>query len=81
MDAYDQKRAILEESMRLLATHEPFMRFMEAMETLREGAIADACRNDVVDNQGRVMAALGEVRAYNDIKSLYTEYLSKPVEY
>lgn len=70
---YDIKRELLQESLRLLVTHDPFLKFMEALEGLRESAIADACRIDVVDNQGKVMAALGEVRSYNDLKALVSE--------
>lgn len=69
----EEKRELLQHSLKLLATHDPFLQFMQALDSLREGAIADACRMDVVENPGKISASLGEIRAYNDIKALVSE--------
>lgn len=80
MSDYEEKRRILAESLKLLTGHEPFLRFMDGLQELREAAVRDACRNDVVDNTGRVFAALGEIRAYTDIQNLVSEYAQKPLD-
>lgn len=69
----ETKRELLAESLKLLATHEPFIQFMDALKQLREGAVIDACRMDVVENPGKTAAALGEIRCYTDIIALVDE--------
>jgi hypothetical protein len=76
----DERRSALRESIRILATHEPFLRFMEEIERMREAALRDACRNDVVENLGRVAASLGEIRCYTDIKDMVADFSSKSLD-
>lgn len=76
----DEKREHLAESLKLLATHEPFRQFMGALEQLKSSAVQDAVRMDVVDNPYKISACLGEIRAYLDIAALVGEYAPKNLE-
>lgn len=77
---YEEKRAYLSESIKLLTTHEPFQRFMDGVVQLQLSAIRDSVRMDVVDNPYKVAAALGEVRAYLDIQDMVMEFSQKSLE-
>lgn len=80
MSTYIEKREFLAESIRLLSTHEPFKQFMASLGQLRDSAIQDAVRNDVVGNPQTMAAALGEVRTYLDIFALVEEHAPKELE-
>jgi hypothetical protein len=70
----EEKRALLDESIKLLSNHDPFIRFMDGIAELREQAIRDACRLDVVENIGKVALLLGTVGAMTDIQDLVAEH-------
>jgi hypothetical protein len=71
----DQKRQLLSDSIRQLAGHPPFLSFLDAILELRESAVRDACRVDTVAQSGAVLAALGEIRAYEDIIAIVSEHI------
>lgn len=73
----EQKRALLVDSIRQLAGHPPFLSFLDAILELRESAVRDACRNETVSANGPVLAALGEIRAYEDIIAIVSEHISE----
>ena len=73
----EQKRQLLHDSIRQLAGHPPFLSFLDAILELREGAVRDACHVNSVANNGVVLAALGEIRAYEDIIAIVSEHISE----
>ena len=80
MSAYDKRRERLAETIKLLATHEPFRAFMHELGNMRDMAIQDACRNEVLDNPTKIAASMGEIRAYLDICALVDEFTPKNLE-
>ena len=80
MSTIEEKRAILDQSLTMLAKHEPFLQFMDAVKELKNKAIEDSVRLDVVDDFGKVASCLGEVRTYLDIENLVSEYAQKSLD-
>lgn len=76
----DEKRALISDSIGLLSTHEPFRVFMDALAQMRDSAIADAVRVDIVGNPYAASASLGEIRSYLDIFALVAEHEKKFLE-
>lgn len=75
-----EQRAALAESLKMLASHEPFQRFMEQIDALREAVIRDSFHEDVVANPNKIAACLGEVRCYTTIKDLVAEFRATNVD-
>lgn len=69
----EEKRALLAESIKQLNGHPGFEAFMDGLWELREYAIRVAVADDSVSSDGKTLAALGEIRAYEDIFSLVDE--------
>lgn len=61
----------IQDSMKSLVGDVRFTDFIEAIEEQKEAALEDALSDRVVSNKRRLMAALGEVRAYKNFLSLY----------
>ena len=53
---------------------------MDAIRELKNKAIEDSCRLDVVDDFGKIASCLGEVRTYLDIENLVSEYAQKSLD-
>jgi len=70
----DEKRELISESIRQLAGDPRFKEFIGAVHEMREQAIREACMADTVGNEGMTRAALGHIRAYEDILTLVAEY-------
>lgn len=65
---------MLAETLKQLCGDSRFMDFMGEVRELREYAIRAAVAEQTVENTGRTVAALGEIRAYEDILNLVAEY-------
>lgn len=61
--------------MRDLVQDPRFGEFVNAIRELKEGAVAYAVSHTTVRDQRESLAALGEVRAYSDIISIYEAHL------
>jgi len=80
MSNIDEKRAVLAESIKLLSTHDPFLRFLEGVKELRENAVQDMCRLEVVRDTNSLLSLIGEVRCYTDIQALVDEHKPKELD-
>ena len=67
-------RERLREAIGQLGGNDGFKVFMEALEGLKQAAIANATADATLEKPGTTSAALGEVRAYMDIQNLVKEY-------
>jgi hypothetical protein len=74
------KEKRIRSAMADLAAHPNFASFIDMVRDFREVAIEDACTDKVVKNQNRILAALGEVRAYKSIISAYEEAVANRLE-
>lgn len=72
---YEEKQRFLADSMKMLVTHPPFIEFMDKIVAMREDAIDRAAADRTFKTAYRTVAALGEVRAYQDMLQLYKEFL------
>lgn len=75
-----EQRELVEESLRMLVAHEPFKRFMNGLDEMREKAIEDCCRMDVVENPYKVASMIGAISSLTDIKNLVAEFEQKHLE-
>jgi hypothetical protein len=74
-----EKRELVSESLRQLGGDPRFQSFLEAVQTMRNEAIRAACADKVLRSRGKTVAALGEIRAYEDILALAEE--NKPEQF
>jgi hypothetical protein len=71
----EEKKELLDEAIKQLAGHPGFHAFVDALREMKQSAITFAISNDVVESPGRIAAALGEIRAYEDIFNLVDEHI------
>lgn len=76
----EEKLELLNETIRQLSGDDRFRVFVEKLREMREDSIAVALHDETCGNSLKVAAALGEVRAYQDILNLIDEYKPIPVE-
>ena len=78
---HELKLARLKAAMSSLVQNPNFVEFMGTLTDLREGAIAYAVSHTTVRDQRETLAALGEVRCYDDILDVYRSHLEpEPTE-
>ena len=70
---YEQRQAV-RESLKMLATHEPFQTFIGEVKKLREMALAEACADKSLQFPNVTSAYLGEIRAFTDICNLADDF-------
>lgn len=79
-----KQRAAAEERIRhamaSLVGNPEFVQFINVIREQREIALEDACSDKVVASQRASMAAIGEIRAYKSIISVYDEFLARATE-
>ncbi len=69
---------LIRDSMASLVGNTQFRSFIDVLREQREVVIMDACTDSVIANQRSSMAAIGELRAYNSILSVYDEAVANP---
>lgn len=57
-----------------------FVHFIDVLREWKEITLEDACTDRTVANERASMAAIGELRAYKAIISLYDEYVNRTAE-
>lgn len=67
MSRHSEKQEALQGAMASLLPNTNFQEFLEVLRDLREAAVAYAISHDTIKDQRNTLAALGEVRAYDDI--------------
>ena len=70
----EQDKELLANAIKQLVDDVRFKQFMDAVEGLKQAAVANAISDRTLENLGTSAAALGEVRAYMDIQNLVKEY-------
>lgn len=70
----EQDKELLSNAIKQLVSDVRFLQFMEAIEGLKQEAVANAVSDKTLETLGTSAAALGEVRAYMDIQNLVKEY-------
>lgn len=60
-----------------LAGHTSFQFYVEQIRTMREAAIQDLCNDEVVGNELKTAAAIGEIRTFTAILSLTDAEIEK----
>lgn len=79
-----RQRAALElrikHAMASLVRNVEFKTFIDTLRENRDATVMDACNDAVVASQRMSMAAIGEIRAYNQIISSYDEYIANAVD-
>ena len=71
MSRQSEKELRLRDAMADLCRDPRFEEFISTLRDMKEGAVAYAVQHTTVRDQRESLAALGEVRAYSDIISLY----------
>lgn len=61
------KEEQIQESLKLLASHEPFLVFVQRLREMRELAIREATWKETVANPSTAAQLLGAIGTYNDI--------------
>lgn len=74
----DEKRELMGAAIKQLNGHPGFEAFMDGLYELREYAIRVAVSDESVGTEGKTLAALGEIRAYEDIFALVDEQRKTP---
>ncbi len=69
--------ARIKHAMASLVGNPEFKSFVDVIREQREIAIEDACSDTVVASPRASMAAIGEIRAYKSIISVYDEFLAQ----
>lgn len=72
--------ARIKHAMASLIGNPEFVQFINIIREQREIAIEDACRDSVIASQRAHMAAVGEIRAYKSIISVYDEFVARSSE-
>ncbi len=67
-------------AMASLVGNPEFVQFINMIRQHHEIAVEDACADHVVANERLSMAAIGEVRAYKAIISVYDEFVARVAE-
>lgn len=73
----DAQELRIKHAMSSLVRSPDFKAFIDILRENREIAIEDACNDGVIASQRMSMAAIGEVRAYKAIISIYDEYMAQ----
>ncbi len=74
-----EKRALqIRAAMTDLAHDSRFTAFIDQCKSDREAVMIDLCNDAVVKDQRASMAAVGEIRCYTNIISMYESLLEKP---
>lgn len=74
------REAQIKGAMSELISNPNFQAFIELLKSQREAVIEDACTESTVASQRASMAAIGELRAYKSIISIYDEAISQAEE-
>lgn len=66
------------EAMASLASNPNFGRFMDLLKEQQQAIIEDLCSNEVIDNDKRTAACIGELRNNRYVLSIYEDFLNQP---
>lgn len=67
-------------AMASLVGNPEFVCFINIIRQHLDVAVEDACSDTVIASQRASMAAIGEIRAYRSLISVYDEFLSRAVD-
>jgi hypothetical protein len=75
-----KRDAEIKVAMANLIQNQHFAAFIDVLREMREVSIEDACLDTTVASQRASMAAIGEIRAYKSIISVYDEAVNRTAE-
>lgn len=70
----------IKHAMASLVRNTEFKVFIDTVRANRDATVDDACNDVVVASQRMSMAAIGEIRAYNQIIAAYDEFVARAVD-
>ena len=69
----------LQRSMAELMANPNFGRFIDTLREQREVVIDDLCSDEVAKNERATLAAIGELRTYKSVLSLYDDFADRRI--
>lgn len=73
-------KAHLDQSLLQLCGDARFQNFMQLMRDSRDAVSADLCSDEIIGDERKTMAAIGELRCYQHLLDVYDEVRAKTAQ-
>lgn len=73
----EEYKALLDQSMIQLAGDSRFQAFMGLMKDCRDSVSTDLCNDEVISDDRKTLAAIGELRCYQHLIDVYEQARAK----